>query len=734
MNRIRYKINGIVQGVGFRPFIYKLAKELNVNGYVQNISSGVVIDIESSDFRLFEKVLKEQLPKLAKIDMIEKEHLELLNYKNFVIKNSSTLAKSHTVISADISTCKDCLDDIKSSNRFSGYFATNCTSCGPRYSIINSLPYDRCNTTMNEFEMCEDCKDEYNDPENRRFHAQPISCNKCGPKLNQDIKKIAQAIKDAKIVAIKSIGGYNLVCDATNDEVVKRLRQLKNRPSKPFAVMISSDIDISSIATLNELEIQTLYNINSPILIANKSSDYALSVHVAPDIDRVGLLMAYNPLQHLLFEHIKFPIVTTSANMSGSPIITDEESLYEMLGNVYDEVLSHDRKIENSIDDSIVQIVDDKMIFLRYARGYAPSSMLLKDSSSKKILAFGANQKVTISLVINEHIITSPYIADLNSLESLEAYKKVLRFFCYIYDFKADIVVCDKHEEYESTKLAYMYAKENGSKLYTLQHHYAHILSVMAQLQEKKEYLAFAFDGTGKGDDDNIWGGEVFTCNDKTYKRVFHFKEFRLLGASKAIKEPRRVALSLLFERFTLEQIKESDFGVLKYFSEKELELLHVSYKNGINAPKTTSLGRIFDGVASLSNLCHFQSYEGESGLLIESSYNSTCKETLEYNINDGIINIDFLSIFKDKDFDISIYPTLFLNTIVKIVIDISKMFDKEIIFSGGVFQNKILLDAIIKELKKEKKIFHLNENSSPNDESISIGQAYWAYTNHGVK
>ena len=719
MTRRGYFIEGCVQGVGFRPHIYKVATKLALSGFVKNTSMGVVLEVEGDDVRLaeFESMLEKQnLPHLASIEKIIKEELKPLYSEQFeIIQSTATDVIKNAIVLPDMAICNDCISEINSftNKRYYNYFATTCTNCGPRYSILQTVPYDRENTSMAKFQMCPSCQDEYTNPHDRRYHAQPISCHNCGPTLNEDIKTFAKKINFGEIVAIKGIGGFHIVCDATNDEVVQKLREYKNRPTKPFAVMYKDINQLETFVEISKDEIDILTSKESPIVILKKANEAKISRYIAPNIDKIGCFLPYTPLQHLLFKHLKNPIVATSANLADEPIITDMIEIKRKLPFIK-EILDYDRDIVNAIDDSLVQLVGGKIQMLRLARGYAPKTIKLPYKLNEKILAVGANQKNTISLAFGDTLIISPYIGDLNSIANMDFFTRTLQSFKNFYDFEPDIIVHDKHPEYESTK----WAKEQNKELFEVQHHLAHIYACKAEFDLSGDYVGFSFDGTGYGDDGMLWGGEVFVGDERRY----HFKPIKLLGGEKAIKEPRRVALSMLFEYYDLDEVLEFELP----FKESEIKLLYQSYKKNLNTPLSTSVGRLFDGVASLAGVCDFQTYEGEAGLLCESVYNSTCQDVFEFEIINGEIDIRF-DLF-DKDL-----ITKFINTLAEIVLYITKKESLEVILSGGVFQNKTLLELVIKKFKTEEIIYYHQQQTPINDGGISLGQIkYYLEENYG--
>ena len=739
MFRYHYNITGIVQGVGFRPFIYTLALELKLSGFVFNDSNGVTIELQGDiqSIKDFDKLLYEKLPPLATIDNLTKNQIELCSSKSFEIIETKNNTTKTTLVSPDVKVCDDCLADIKKDGKYHNYFATNCTNCGPRYSIIKTVPYDRINTSMDEFEMCKSCQKDYFNPLDRRYHAQPISCNNCGPTLSlyspkdlitqipQEIyEKTTNYIKKGKILAIKGIGGFHIVCDASNTATIEKLRKYKHRPSKPFAIMCKDINQVKKVVTISKKEEEIIQSKEAPIVVCEKISnaEESISKLISPNIDRIGCFLPYTPLHHILFEYLDTPIVATSANLNGEPIITTKELIVSKL-HFIDYIVDFNRDIINAVDDSVVQIINNDIQLLRAGRGYTPTVIKLNKKIPKKILAVGANAKNTISLAFDDTIIISPYIGDLDSIVAFEYFLRTIETFKKFYDFEPDIIVHDKHPNYETTK----WAKQQNIELREVQHHLAHIYATKAEfLHENKEYIGFSFDGTGYGDDKlngegregslghgTLWGGEVFV-NDT---RKYHFKPIKLLGGAKAIKEPRRVALSMLFDKYTLDEVLSLKIDTVDSFKEFEIKMLYNSYIKDLNAPLSSSVGRIFDAIASLAGLLHIQEFEGEAGLLCEQEY-SNCTESFNYSLDDGLIDIDF-------DFFTNNIVSKFINTLINIIIEISKIENRDVILSGGVFQNKTLLNKVIDKLNVLNMNYFYGQKFPTNDSGISLGQIY---------
>ena len=727
--RYGYHIKGQVQGVGFRPFVYKLANKFNLIGYVKNNNIGVVLEVEGDKQNLesFEYSLKNNLPPLAKIDSINKIELKPLYKGQFEIMQSELETSTLKIASVpqDVAICHKCKLDIKNQSSYKNYFATNCTNCGPRYSIIQTVPYDRVNTSMKDFILCENCLKSYEDPLNRRYHAQPTCCSNCGPilkfkinngkwKIKNDIyKDITKFIKDGKIGAIKGLGGFHIVCDSTNDEVVKKLRNYKNRPTKPFAIMCKDIKMIKSFAKISKIEQEVLSSKEAPIVIIQTNNSKLISKSVAPNIDKLGCMLPYTAFYHLLFNHLEKPIIATSANLGGEPIITTKEDIENKLPFI-DFVVDYDRDIVNAIDDSVVQIVNNDILTMRLSRGYAPKEIKLPFKIDKKILALGANQKSSIALAFEDKIILSPYIGDLDNIKSIDFLLRTIDTFKRFYDFEPDIIICDKHNGYESTKLANTFNKP----VVQVQHHLAHLYSVKAQHNLSGDFVSFIFDGTGLGDDGTLWGGEVFV-NDK---RKYYFKPIKLLGGEKAIKEPKRVALSLLFEKYILDDLLQLDLPTIKAFSKSEIKTLYTLWQKDLNCIASSSVGRLFDAVASFSGVCQIQTYEGEAGLLTEQNL-KIIDVGFKYIITDGIIDIKFD--FFDENIISKFYVTL-----VNIIVDISLKEKLPVILSGGVWQNKTLLELVCKTLDKQSVKYYYNTTIPINDSNISLGQLYQYLSN----
>ncbi|RMH04690.1 MAG: carbamoyltransferase HypF, partial [Aquificota bacterium] len=610
--RLRISLRGAVQGVGFRPFVFRLATELGLKGWVINDTLGVRIEVEGEEGALHSFLLRLNLekPPLAHIYSQEVEYLADVGYTTFEIRRSKEEGKKEVLILPDIATCEECLRELfDPKDRRYLYPFINCTNCGPRFSIIEKLPYDRVNTTMKAFKMCPTCQEEYEDPANRRFHAQPNACPLCGPQVSlytnqgelkakgyKALELVAQALRDGLIVAVKGIGGFHLMCDATNEEAVRLLRERKRRWEKPFAVMFRDLEQVRLYAEPTQLEEALLVSPERPIVLLKKRRELAPSV--APGLKRIGAFLPYSPLHHIILKSVDFPVVATSGNLSDEPIVKDNQEAMERLSSLADMLLLHDREIRRRCDDSVVKVVGKVAVPIRRSRGYAPMPIKLPFRLSKRVLALGGMLKNTFAIGFEDWVILSQHVGDVENLETLKSFEEMVFDFMKLYEFEPELVVCDLHPRYETTRWGETFAKSRGIDLLKVQHHYAHILSCMVERGIQERVLGVAWDGTGYGEDGTLWGGEFMVCDYKGYDRVFYIKPFRLIGGEKAVKEPRRVALSLLFELFG-EKALALDNDTIRSFTKEELKNLYIAWSKGINSPYSSSVGRLFDAVAS---------------------------------------------------------------------------------------------------------------------------------------
>ncbi len=770
--RLKVIIRGAVQGVGFRPFVFRLAANLKLNGWVLNSGQGVFIEIEGEKTKLDEFILRLQneKPSLAYIQSLEFSFLDPIGFKDFAIKESSLSEEKSAIILPDIAICPACLEDIfDPSNRRYLYPFTNCTNCGPRFSIIESLPYDRHNTTMKKFQMCKECKAEYENPLDRRFHAQPNACPNCGPQLelwnekgkvisrfNEALLQAVEGIHLGKIIAVKGIGGFHLIVDARNNDAVSNLRAKKHREEKPFALMFPSFEAVQQECELNNFEKRLLTSVESPIVLlhrlsANRNFKSRIAPSVAPNNPYLGVMLPYTPLHHLLLKKFGFPIIATSGNLSDEPICIDENEALQRLRGIADLFLVHNRPIVRHVDDSIARIVMERELVLRRARGYAPLPINIGTQLDEHILAVGAHLKSTIALTSSNNVFISQHIGDLETKESLNAFKNVIIDFQNMYNAKPIVIACDSHPEYISSK----HAKELEIEVVEVQHHYAHITSCMAENQLEGKVLGVSWDGTGYGTDGTIWGGEFLLTDEVTFERVATFRPFLLPGGEKAIKEPRRTAIGAIYEIFGPDTFNKKEIISVQSFSAQELEIIKQMLHKQIHSPITSSAGRIFDVVASLIGLRQIVNYEGQAAMELEFlateliNDKSLKIENYKFNIGkteDKIISnknssdiihqtaliIDWQPMIEGILEDInnkitqSMISLKFHVTLAEIIIAVAKRIGKErVLLSGGCFQNKILTERCVVRLIAEGFRPYWHQRVPPNDGGISLGQIF---------
>ena len=737
MVRLKLHLKGVVQGMGFRPFVYRTAKGLGLKGYVINDTAGVFVEIEGlkDNIDRFLCVLNYEKPSLADIYYQEAIYEEPVGYDDFEIRPSTRSEHNEVVLLPDIATCKECIEELTAHNdRRFGYPFINCTSCGPRFTIIEKLPYDRSNTTMKGFQMCPACHKEHNNPSNRRFHAQPNACPDCGPNislLKDDgttipegqgvIEAVFEKIKDGSIVAIKGIGGFHLVCDATNDSTVALLRKRKGRPDKPFAVMFRDMEQVKEYAEPTELEESILILPSRPIVLVKKKK--GLLDIASPHLNSVGVFLPYSPLHYIILKGLDFPVVATSGNLSQEPIVKENDEALKKLSPISHFILLHNRPIHRRCDDSVVKVVGGYPQIIRRSRGYAPLPITLPFRLTRRILAVGGHQKNTFAIGFEDRIIVSQHISDMETIESMEYFEEAIDDLSFIYKFEPDIIVHDLHPGYETTRWA---IKQKGIEKIAIQHHYAHILSCMAENGLNEKVIGVAWDGTGYGEDGTLWGGEFLTCDSNSYERAFHLKPFRLIGGEKAVREPRRIALSILFELFN-DKVMDMDIPLIRGFKEKELAILWIAWQKKINSPLSSSAGRLFDALASFLGILQVCTYEAQAAMMIEDLFDPNVKDYYSYNIKDG--EIDWVPTFHDlfQDSDKAKVPTRFINTLSRIILEVVSLIgEKRVCLSGGVFQNSPLCGIITEELQKKGFLVYTQKLVPANDGGISLGQAFF--------
>jgi len=741
-------VKGLVQGVGFRPFAYKIALENNLKGFIKNSSVGVIIDAEGDKCSIdkFVNDLKKRGPETLNIEEMIMQDKKKVNYKTFEIGESSCENQGMTFISPDLGICKECEEDIKNiKNSRYKYPFTNCTNCGPRYSIIKTLPYDRAITTMKPFEICKSCNEEYNNPESRRFHGETNCCPNCGPKLKlvdklgnkvdtkNPMKETVRYLKEGKILSLKGIGGFHLVCNGKNQEVIELLRERKHRETKPFALMMRDIKTIKKYCFVSIEEEKIITSNKRPIVILNKRVNI-LPDNIAPGNRTLGVMLPYTPLHHLLFQEADLEVlIMTSANVNGFPIIYKNKEAIDKLSRIVDYHLINNREIYTSVDDSVTRFILGSERVIRRGRGYAPS--YFKRESYKESLSLGPHLKNSFCFCKDGNIILSQYIGDLDNLEILDRYDKAQETLKNIYNISPELVVYDYHPDIFSKD----YLNKFKGNIVGVYHHHAHIASVLFENKEKDKVIGVAYDGSGYGTDGTVWGGEFLISDCRDFKRVGHLNLVAMPGGDRAAREPGRMAISYLYNVYKdkideLGQVFENNQAIFGY--EKLNNICIEMIRKDINSPKTSSMGRFFDAVAYLLGFNKKVTFEGEAAIYLENIASKEEISSYDFDIDlvNGkyIINTDkiIIGIIKDLKEKISreVISMVFHNTIIKFTVDMCIKISencgiKKVALSGGVFQNKILLQGIYNRLKSKGFIVYINKEVPCSDGGISLGQ-----------
>jgi hydrogenase maturation protein HypF len=735
---IKIHIRGLVQGVGFRPFIYRLAHHFNIMGWVENRNDGVFIKAEgtTSSIQLFLDAIQHEAPPASSIYQISQEDTFSERFSDFTIIKSENTSDKVTDISPDIAVCKDCLDDLKKQPHRIDYPFINCTNCGPRFSIVKNLPYDRHQTTMEPFVMCETCRKEYEDVMDRRFHAQPVACSICGPEYElitgderiRSFEKIlaetVSLLESGKIIAIKGIGGFQIACDAQNEEAVNRLRERKVREGKPFAVMFANVETLQDYVHLYPEEKKSVQSWRRPIVIAQEKKKLASGVSVG--FRTIGAMLPYIPFHYLLFERLKIPaIVLTSGNLSDEPIVIENQEAIEKLTRIADAVLIYNREIYNRTDDSVVMAVNEKERLIRRSRGYAPEPVNL-NLNVDGIFAAGAELVNCFCIGKGNQAILSQHIGDLKNLETLEFYAESYERFKKLFRTHPNLVVHDMHPDYLSTR----FAKDLNIERLEVQHHHAHIASCMAEYNLDEKVIGVSMDGTGYGDDGNIWGGEFFVCDLAEYERKTHFEYIPLPGGDSVTKEPWRTAVSYLYKIFGRDFLK-LEIPFVRNLDKTKADIILQAIDKKINCPLSSSAGRLFDAIAAITSVCAISKFHAEAPMRLENIASGTVE--IAYPFDFGEV-ISFDSTIKEIIQDITDgVPVLeisakFHNTVINVIFAVSSQIRKEtglnkIVLSGGTFQNKYILSRL--ELILEKDGFEVYSHCKvpSNDGGIALGQ-----------
>ena len=743
--RLRVTIRGAVQGVGFRPFIYRLATGMGLAGWISNTLQGVSIEVEGTQEQLgaFLLGIERKKPPHAFIQSLEPSFLDPAGYTDFTILDSDTSGAATVVVLPDIAVCPDCLKEIFTpGERRYRYPFTNCTNCGPRFSIIEALPYDRPHTSMKAFAMCTACRAEYENPRDRRFHAQPIACPVCGPHLelwdregvpltthDDALRAATDAIRQGRIVAVKGLGGLQLMVDARNDETVKRLRELKYREEKPFALMYPSLKRAAQDCGITDLEARLLASPEAPIVLLQRSASASgIAPTVAPQNPYLGVMLPYTPLHHLLMAELGFPVVATSGNLSDEPICIDEQQALKRLGSIADLFLVHNRPIVRHVDDSIVRIMMGREIVLRRARGYAPLPIRIKHPLQAS-QAVGAHLKNAVALANGQDAVISQHIGDLETEAAYEAFQNVIDDLKRLYALSPATVACDAHPDYLSTR----YAGETGLPLVSVQHHLAHVLACMAENELDGPVMGVSWDGTGYGLDGTIWGGEFLLVGERQVSRIAHFRPFSLPGGDKAVKEPRRTALGILHSLYGDQVFQRDDLAPLMAFTPQELAILRTMLARNINCPLTTSVGRLFDAVAAIAGLCRQIRFEGQAAMALEFALSGIETDEaypfdLDVSSSPGLLKWE--RVFEEAVHDaargvpVGMISAKFHNGLVEAVIAVAGLAGIErVVLTGGCFQNRYLTERAVTCLQAAGFRPYWHQRVPPNDGGIALGQ-----------
>ncbi len=734
----RIKITGLVQGVGFRPFIYKHALKYGLCGWVENRNDGVVLVIEGKidSINAFTNSMRDSAPIASSISTIDIQDANFEDFKSFAIKKSESVSEEVTEISPDIAVCSDCLEDMKTQKDRIEYPFTNCTNCGPRFTIIKDLPYDRQKTTMEPFVMCENCNKEYIDILDRRFHAQPVACSVCGPQYEliykgerisefQEIISISQELIDAgKIVSIKGLGGFFMACDATNEESAKQLRFVKNREIKPFAVMFPNIETAKKYAHISEAEEKSLTSWRRPIVLLENKKELAPSV--SSGFDRTGVMLPYMPIHHQLFEGLKTDaIVLTSGNITDEPIIISNDEAEENLLPISDALLTYNREIYNRADDSVEMNINGEGRIIRRSRGYTPNPIRL-DLNVEGIFAAGAELVNCFCIGKKNQAILSQHIGDIKNYKTYEFYTESIDRFTNIFRLNIDTVVYDLHQDYFSTK----YAIETGKHAVEVQHHHAHIASCMAEHNLDEDVIGVALDGTGLGTDGTIWGGEFFIANLNDFERYSHFDYIPLPGGDKVTKEPWRVGVSYLYQVYG-KDFKDMNLPFLKDVHVDHLEIVMMAIDKKINCPQSSSAGRLFDAVSAITGICSVSHFHAEAPMRLEAAIIEDTDASYEFEVGESIsFHKTIKGVVEDltNKIDVSQIASKFHNTIINCIFAVAKKIREErklnkVVMSGGSFQNAYILKKTEQLLERNGFEVYAHKKVPTNDAGIALGQ-----------
>ncbi len=736
-------IEGLVQGVGFRPFIYRVATKMGLHGRVENRNNGVFILIDATALKLKEFInrIKHHAPPASVIQSITVNSSVLGYFKDFQIAKSTDTSDEITRVSPDIAVCQDCLDDMERQPHRINYPFINCTNCGPRYTIIKELPYDRPFTTMNSFVMCNECSGEYTNVSDRRFHAQPVACNNCGPRyeltmpgeLIIDIQailvRLVLGLYQGEVFAVKGLGGFHLMCDATNSKAVQKIREIKNRDGKPFALMVKSISTARAFADITREEETLLESWKRPIVLLSYRG--GLAPAVTNGLNKVGFMLPYMPFHHQLIRAIQTPaIVLTSGNISDEPIIIDNEKAHTIFKGKVDGILTYNRDIHNRVDDSVCTIMNGKVQVNRRSRGFAPQPFIT-GLDTEGIFAAGAELVNSFCIGKGNQALMSQYLGDLKNLETLDFYEETYHRFENLFRFKPKLVACDLHSNYLSSQFAQKLADDHKVPLVKIQHHHAHMASVMISNNITDEVIGISFDGIGLGEDGTIWGAEFLKADLNDYQRLYHFENVAMPGSDRASKECWRIAVSYLYKVFG-DSMMALDIPLLKDISRDKIQNIILILDKNLNCPIASSAGRLFDAVASIIGVAQANTFQAEAPMKLESAIDKNEKAYYIYEIIEDSISFDSMirQIVTDHEKGMAqgCISAKFHNTLIRLVVEVCNKISeatrlKKVILSGGTFQNKYLCENVEIQLKAQGFNVYLPDGIPINDQGIALGQ-----------
>lgn len=714
--RLRLALYGVVQGVGFRPFVHRLATSLGLTGWVLNSGEGLIVEVQAGRAQIDEFTVRLEAERPAAAVILARESTWLMpdGSITFEIRHSESTSAPRTGILPDLATCPECLSEIDTpSERRYRYPFTNCTLCGPRFTIIEALPYDRPRTTLKDFALCPACESEYRDPNDRRFHAQPIACPQCGPQLDTTLAEAAATISRGGIVALKGVGGFQLMADARNAEAVAELRRRKKRDGKPFALMLPHLASVGTYCRVTMEEERILTSTAAPIVLLEPLPGTGIAANVSDSSPFLGVMLPYSPLHHLLMQLCPYPLIATSGNLSGDPIAIDNAEARARLGQVADLFITHNRPIARPCDDSVVRVCGGREQILRRARGYAPLPIRVPEALPK-VLAVGPHMKSTVAIACGRDVIVSQHLGDLDSLEARAAFERTIHDLCRLYQFEPDVIACDLHPDYYSTQ----WARATGKPVIAIQHHHAHAAACAAENDLREPYLAVVWDGTGYGLDHTIWGGEFFAVHVNQFDRIAHLRPFRLPGGDAAVRQGWRAAAAIQHEL----NLESTAPAIVRRMLEK-----------GLNCPTTTSAGRLFDAVAALTGIARESTFEGQAAMLLECAAR-TSADTTAYPLPLTATDADWEPLIHAllEDLHRGVSPATaarrFHNALAQLILAVAQRTQLgNVVLSGGVFQNALLTATATAHLHEHHFAVFTHQRVPPNDGGISLGQAVLA-------